>query len=99
MLLSESAFNEIRSLPDYTTYLCKYASEISTKASGSCFDKHTSYLEAIYFHLQKQLQFIKSLEEVSTYIKEITGVEIFEGWMSPVFIEQFNYYCQEDKDE
>lgn len=100
MLLNKSAFDEIRKLPDYNTYLCYYASEIHNKSSiGSCLgsisDRNTGYMEAIFFYLQKELK-PKNLDDVFNYIKEVTGVELFDGWMSPAFMEMFNYYCEKE---
>lgn len=98
MLLDEVTFNEIRSLPDYLTYLCVYTSEIHTRATGSCFDKYTSYMEVIFISLflQKELE-LKTLEEVFNYIKEVTGVEIADGWMSPAFMDMFYTYCEKNE--
>lgn len=95
MLLNEFAFNEIRDLPDYDAYLCHYASRVHNKASGNYNDKNTWYLEKIFFRLQKKLR-PKNLDEVFNYIKEVTEIEIFDGWMSPAFMEIFYYYCEKE---
>lgn len=95
MLLNEFAFNEIRSLLNYRVYLCHYAGKIHNKATGSCFDNNTAYMEAIFLHLQKDLK-AKNLNEVFNFIKEVTEVEISDSWMSPMFMEMFNYYCEKE---
>ena len=95
MLLNESAFNEIKKVPDYTSYLCIYATKVHTKANGSCFDEYTFNLESVFLYLQKERKF-KSLEEVYSYIEEVTEVKILESWMSPAFAEMFYYYCEKE---
>lgn len=87
-MLTEKRFNEIKNCT-YIEYLCKIVTELHTKASGSCFDSTTNELELIYQYLAKQIN-AECINDVSEFVQKTTGVEVFDGWVSPVFAMLFN---------
>lgn len=75
---------------DYLMYKCHKSIELSSKANGSSFDINTSWLESFFLELRNETGF-SNVHEVITFIKEITGKDIWEGWISPGFV--MTYFC------
>lgn len=75
---------------DYLTYQCYKSIELATRANGSWCDSNTLWLEGFCIELKKEKEF-NTLQEVFDFIKEVTGKDIWDGWVSPSF--EGTFFC------